>query len=117
MAKSLPVMVRLAGFGPAACGLEVRCSIQLSYRRSVFAGIVSRLRKPCMEAYIFYYKPFLKIFPDFFLSALSSELHPPKEEIRARPCSVYAALFSFLIWRIPHNNLEKYLLNLENFLT
>ena len=26
-------MVRLEGFGPPACGLEVRCSIQLSYRR------------------------------------------------------------------------------------
>ena len=33
MAKSLTVLVRLAGFEPAACGLEVRCSIQLSYRR------------------------------------------------------------------------------------
>ncbi len=27
-------MVRLAGFEPAAYGLEVRCSIQLSYRRT-----------------------------------------------------------------------------------
>ena len=26
-------LVRLAGFEPAAYGLEVRCSIQLSYRR------------------------------------------------------------------------------------
>ena len=28
-------MVRLAGFEPAAYGLEVRCSIQLSYRRTL----------------------------------------------------------------------------------
>ena len=34
MTKSLSFLVRLAGFEPAACGLEVRCSIQLSYRRS-----------------------------------------------------------------------------------
>ncbi len=27
------IMVRLAGLEPAAYGLEVRCSIQLSYRR------------------------------------------------------------------------------------
>ena len=27
-------LVRLAGFEPAAYGLEVRCSIQLSYRRT-----------------------------------------------------------------------------------
>ncbi len=29
----LKKLVRLAGFEPAAYGLEVRCSIQLSYRR------------------------------------------------------------------------------------
>ncbi len=32
-AKSLILLARLAGLEPAACGLEVRCSIQLSYRR------------------------------------------------------------------------------------
>ena len=28
------LLARLAGLEPAACGLEVRCSIQLSYRRT-----------------------------------------------------------------------------------
>ena len=27
------LLARLEGFGPPTCGLEVRCSIQLSYRR------------------------------------------------------------------------------------
>jgi hypothetical protein len=30
------VLVRLAGFEPATYGLEVRCSIRLSYRRTHF---------------------------------------------------------------------------------
>ncbi len=34
------VLARLAGFEPATHGLEVRCSVQLSYRRSEFAGLV-----------------------------------------------------------------------------
>ncbi len=34
MTPELWKMVRLAGFEPAAYGLEVRCSIQLSYRRT-----------------------------------------------------------------------------------
>ncbi len=33
MLKPLSVLARLAGLEPATCGLEVRCSIQLSYRR------------------------------------------------------------------------------------
>jgi hypothetical protein len=32
--NTLKEMARLAGFEPAAYGLEVRCSIQLSYRRN-----------------------------------------------------------------------------------
>ena len=32
-------LVRLAGFEPAAYGLEVRCSIQLSYRRTRLEAI------------------------------------------------------------------------------
>ena len=34
LANSLISLVRLAGFEPATYGLEVRCSIQLSYRRN-----------------------------------------------------------------------------------
>ena len=32
--NSLKCLVRLAGFEPATYGLEVRCSVQLSYRRA-----------------------------------------------------------------------------------
>ncbi len=35
-------LARLAGFEPATYGLEVRCSIQLSYRRVVFSQTVER---------------------------------------------------------------------------
>ena len=35
-------MVRPAGFGPATCGLENRCSIQLSYGRPFFASRFTR---------------------------------------------------------------------------
>jgi hypothetical protein len=43
MAMPTPLMgmARLQGFEPRACGLEVRCSIQLSYRR------IPRQRKEC----------------------------------------------------------------------
>ena len=37
------LMVRLAGFEPAAYGLEVRCSIQLSYRR-MWKNLISQAR-------------------------------------------------------------------------
>ena len=34
--KPIYYMVRLEGFEPSTYGLEVRCSIQLSYRRPLF---------------------------------------------------------------------------------
>ena len=34
MPNPMNLLVRLAGLEPATYGLEVRCSIQLSYRRS-----------------------------------------------------------------------------------
>src|SRR5258706_1708055 len=44
LAKELSLLVRLAGVEPATLGLEVRCSIQLSYRRpdTPYTGRVSR---------------------------------------------------------------------------
>ena len=46
-------MVRLAGFEPAAYGLEVRCSIQLSYRRIVepACNIISSFACLCFLAF------------------------------------------------------------------
>ena len=41
-ANLLILLARLAGFEPATYGLEVRCSIQLSYRRS---GLIVVIRK------------------------------------------------------------------------
>ena len=38
--KSLISMARLGGLGPPTCGLEVRCSIQLSYRRNVLSCLL-----------------------------------------------------------------------------
>ena len=42
--KSLYYLARLAGFEPATYGLEVRCSIQLSYRRSFIRKIASSIK-------------------------------------------------------------------------
>ena len=39
------MLVRLAGFEPAAYGLEVRCSIQLSYRRIEFDRSIAYVAK------------------------------------------------------------------------
>ena len=41
-ANTLNLLARLAGFEPATYGLEVRCSIQLSYRRSEMDGVAMR---------------------------------------------------------------------------
>ena len=41
-------VVRLAGFEPAAYGLEVRCSFQLSYRRRAIYRSIIRVER--MEA-------------------------------------------------------------------
>ena len=43
--KSPGSVVRLAGFEPAAYGLEVRCSIQLSYRRTWITFISQALAR------------------------------------------------------------------------
>ena len=37
-------MARLAGFEPATYGLEVRCSIQLSYRRIFFNQLFANIK-------------------------------------------------------------------------
>ncbi len=48
-------MVRLAGFEPATYGLEVRCSIQLSYRRkqNVLLSNPSQIVHKKMNCYYF----------------------------------------------------------------
>ena len=55
MAKSLTVLVRLEGFGPPTCGLEVRCSIQLSYRRKTSRKAKSFKCMPCFLVLDLYY--------------------------------------------------------------
>ncbi len=53
-------MVRLAGFEPATYGLEVRCSIQLSYRRKQ-RGLLSKIllvvhkKMKCLELFEKYF--------------------------------------------------------------
>jgi hypothetical protein len=40
-ANPLILLARLEGLEPPTCGLEVRCSIQLSYRREMNGGVTS----------------------------------------------------------------------------
>ena len=41
--KYLKLLARLEGFEPPTYGLEVRCSIQLSYRRNVIISIIYKV--------------------------------------------------------------------------
>jgi hypothetical protein len=73
---------RLAGFEPAAHGLEVRCSIQLSYRRSAnTAAVASGRRKSGRRGS----NPRHSAWK---ADALPTELHPPATPCRlAKPWS------------------------------
>jgi hypothetical protein len=55
--NSLKILARLAGFEPATLGLEVRCSIPLSYRRTIRgyerSFYLESRSSPCKRAGIF----------------------------------------------------------------
>jgi hypothetical protein len=69
--KPLQIETRLAGFEPATHGLEVRCSIQLSYRRTFPATAVACGRRKSGR------RDSNPRQPAWKADALPTELHPP----------------------------------------
>ena len=55
-------MARLAGFEPATYGLEVRCSIQLSYRRIFFNQLFKNIKIDPTFYYIHKKEKFPKLY-------------------------------------------------------
>ncbi len=73
-------MVRLAGFEPATYGLEVRCSIQLSYRRKqngLLPKILIIVHKKMRDLYFFVkYIAFIEIMIMVYLIfILNAKVH------------------------------------------
>ena len=71
---------RLAGFEPAAHGLEVRCSIQLSYRRTFPTAAVARDRSRSGR------RDSNPRQPAWKAGALPTELHPPVHVLQLHLC-------------------------------
>ena len=98
--KVLQIGTRLAGFEPATHGLEVRCSIQLSYRRSCTgrppdadqqgAGDGIRTRDKQLGRLVLcqlsYTRPFsLPLRPDLWSGREDLNLRPPAPKAGALP--------------------------------